>query len=279
MRRRQERVVPFGHGVLEDRGGYRRRGDARDCGRVGLSGAASLVLEEERPGRPRRGSLGKHHAGCVPQHRRDGQASAGATAGYTATGLASSSATALGQAGVDQRRIPGSRMNVSTVSVAPRPRNVEAEDCPWSRYPAAIMRAISASCCLRPKTFFTTTGGPWPRAIAFFVCSLFRCARPPAQMNQAKTAMSTTTATQPPPDEVATTTGATILRLASVGVKTAQKWGNQLGEPAGNRMATGLARFARPSYDRTTLRVPDHDAAPSPLEKYGRPQAIPSTLP
>ena len=30
-------------------------------------------------------------------------------------------------------------------------------------------------------------------------------------------------------------------------------------------------------YDSSILRIPDHDADPTPLEKYGRPQDIPTT--
>jgi hypothetical protein len=33
------------------------------------------------------------------------------------------------------------------------------------------------------------------------------------------------------------------------------------------------------AYDRSTFRVPDHVADPSPIEKYGDPRTIPSTMP
>lgn len=32
-------------------------------------------------------------------------------------------------------------------------------------------------------------------------------------------------------------------------------------------------------YDRSTFRTPDHKADPSPLEKYGDPRTLPTTLP
>lgn len=32
-------------------------------------------------------------------------------------------------------------------------------------------------------------------------------------------------------------------------------------------------------YDSSTFRVPDHIADPSPIDKYGDPRSIPSTMP